>query len=333
MPSLSRRLALGIVLGLAVAVAGGLVVPRCYEVEGVSMGPGLLPGDRVCSGWLPCRDRWRRPGRFERWIVVLPDGTTGLKRIIGLPGESLSIARGDLIIDGAPVVKSPRWLSVMGSLATAAGDRPATDTAWALPPTLILDDADFATEETARLLLPVQDVGLVAVVEQPAAEPLRVQARVGHLAITWRLERPGRHAVIAGRLDGHAVAAAWLLPEAAAGLPAERHCLPPCAPDHWDVAVPWPSETETTSEPRSPRLALTITAGGTAPTPRIAAVHLWRDILHRPAADGIETWTLGADEFLMCGDFPAASRDSRHFGPLRGTSLRYRIEHTVARPH
>ena len=43
------------------------------------------------------------------------------------------------------------------------------------------------------------------------------------------------------------------------------------------------------------------------------------------AADGTVTWRLGADEFLVLGDFPAGSIDGRHWGPLCRTTLRHRI--------
>jgi aryl-alcohol dehydrogenase-like predicted oxidoreductase len=42
-------------------------------------------------------------------------------------------------------------------------------------------------------------------------------------------------------------------------------------------------------------------------------------------ADNIAAWTLSAGEVFAAGDFPSGSRDSRHFGPLPLTALRYRI--------
>ena len=85
---MNRRLVL--IVAVAAAVVGGLVAaPRRYEVDGISMGPSLLPGDVVATGWLPELDRWRIPRRFDRSIVRLPDGSTGLKRMAGLPGEEI----------------------------------------------------------------------------------------------------------------------------------------------------------------------------------------------------------------------------------------------------
>jgi type IV secretory pathway protease TraF len=53
----------------------------------------------------------------------------------------------------------------------------------------------------------------------------------------------------------------------------------------------------------------------------IERMAVWRDILHRPAADGVVEWRLGSHAFLLLGDFPSGSRDSRHWGPLGRDAL------------
>ena len=70
-----------------------LVPPQRYEVDGLSMAPGLLPGDVVASGVFPALDRLRRRQRFDRWIVRAPDGSDTIKRLVGLPGERIGIGR------------------------------------------------------------------------------------------------------------------------------------------------------------------------------------------------------------------------------------------------
>lgn len=304
------------------------------------MAPGLEPGDRVATGWLPPLDRWRRPWRFERWILALPDGTVGLKRIVGLPGETISIRNGDLTAAGTPILKSPSLLAAMGSATAARGAFEADATAWTLPPTTLLDETDFTEPEAARLLLPVRDAGVAAVLD--AVADARVRVAVGPVAVTWRIGHTGRHAVVAGRLDGHAVAVAWPLSEPFTMTAMQRGCLPPDAPDRWDVAVPWPATAasadsdERRFEPhgrgpvdddaeRSPPLALEIEQPAGGPRCRIEEVRVWRDVLYRPAADGVTAWTLAAGEIFALGDFPSGSRDSRHFGPLRIETLRHRI--------
>jgi type IV secretory pathway protease TraF len=331
---MNRRLVF--IVAVAAAVVGGLVAaPRRYEVDGVSMGPGLLPGDVVATGWLPALDRRQSPRRFDRWIVTLPDGSIGLKRVVGLPGETVSFASGDLAIDGRIVLKGPRLLAAMGSLVEMSPTHPDDHMAWSLPPVTVLDDAPFATGEVSRLLLPVRDVGFAAELDVPVAAggaratgtaAPRLRATAGPLAVTWRLTRPGRYAVVAGRLDGHAVAAAWPLPADAAVAGVSRSCLPPMPPEAWDVIRAWPGRRGRLpdGDERSPALSLAIHAAGSSPA-NIARVTVWRDILYRPAADRVAAWTLGPREVFALGDFPSGSRDSRHFGPLPLTALRHRI--------
>jgi type IV secretory pathway protease TraF len=39
----------------------------------------------------------------------------------------------------------------------------------------------------------------------------------------------------------------------------------------------------------------------------------------------VAEWRLGTGSFLVLGDFPTASRDSRHWGPLAREALRHRL--------
>ncbi|MEB3209686.1 MAG: hypothetical protein VKK63_12340, partial [Synechococcus sp.] len=224
-------------------------------------------------------------------------------------------------------LKGPRLLTVMGSVVELPGSHREDSASWSRQPAVVLDDAPFAIGEVSRLLLPVRDVGFAAEVVLPAAaEAARIKATAGPLAVTWRLTRPGRYAIVAGRLDGQAVAAAWPLRvgTAAGGVP--RSCLPPTPPEAWEVARPWPGHggRQAEDDERPPALAIAVLAAG-SPLAVIARVTVWRDNLLRPAADGVAAWRLGPDEVFALGDFPSGSRDSRHFGPLPLTALRHRL--------
>ena len=325
-----RRLTLAAVaaaIGLFALVAGSR--PRQFVVEGLSMGPGLLPGDRVATGPWPLVDRWRKPTRFARWVVAAPHGAPALKRVVGLPGEVLSIRGGDLAIDGRQILAAPAILAEVATCLATDFAPPAPEPAfesgdddvwrWRVAVPEVLDDAGFAPRER-RVLLPVRDIGLAAIVRlnQLPAETARLAARIGNRRIVWRLPAPGRYAVVAGRLDGHLVGAAWLLNVASAAV---RDCLPPGGPEAWDVAVTWPGD-------EGPPQALEL---GMRALPRedaarcVERLAIWRDVFWRPAADQVEEWRLGADEFFLLGDFPSGSRDSRHWGPLGRGSLRHRI--------
>ena len=316
---LRRRLIAGAALAAA-CTAGWVAAPRTFVVEGVSMGPGLLPGDRVRTGLFPVFDRLRRPRRFERWVLAATDGLA-VKRVVGLPGERVSIAGGDLTIDGAEVLKGPRLLAEMGSVVPddpAAGTEPDDEWSWSRPAGEILDDATFDTGP-ARILVPVRDAGLAAIVsvaEASVSLPATLRLRVGDKVILRSLAEPGRHAIVAGRLDGRLVASTWRIPDGARTT-GPRGCLPVGATAAWHVADPWPG-------PVGAEAAPALAVGGDGRVAVVEAVR-WRDVAWRPGADGTASWRLGVDEILVLGDNAAASNDSRRWGPIDVAALRHRV--------
>ncbi len=107
-----NRVATCVVASVVVILCGLAVFasPARYEVDGLSMAPGLLPGDVVTTGWFPSLDRLRQPRRHECWILTSPDGSPAIKRVVGLPGETISIRGGDLTIGGQTVLTPPSLL-------------------------------------------------------------------------------------------------------------------------------------------------------------------------------------------------------------------------------
>lgn len=298
--------------GGAALVAILLAAPVRHEVAGLSMAPGLLPGDIVSSGAFPLADRFREPARFERWVVAAADGNA-LKRIAGLPGERVSIRGGDLVIDGRTILKSPRVLAEMASPLPVPGDLGGPD-GLRLDAAEVLDDAAFATEVN-RPLWPVRDRGIAAVVRGGTAAA-RAEVELAGTRITWRLPAAIRTGIIAGALDGHAVAVAWRLPTAGV----TRHdALPPAAPGRWSHAAPWP---DAGPKDEAPAVAFIVRDDHGAVVERCT---VWRDVLERPAADGRDEWRLGEGEYLALGDFPTGSVDSRQWGPLGRDRLRHRV--------
>jgi signal peptidase I len=98
----------GAVLGALVVLAflsGLLVATKMsgYWIPSAAMSPTLQPGDRVLVS--KRADRGSDVARGD--IVVFPDpGGTALKvvkRVVGLPGETVSFDGGRLLIDGSPV--------------------------------------------------------------------------------------------------------------------------------------------------------------------------------------------------------------------------------------
>ena len=104
---------------LAAAMAAAILGNRRVVVRGVSMRPLLEEGERVLVDRLAYR-----LGRPRRGDVVLLRGLPGggpallLKRVVGLPGETVTLARdrlhmNDCVLDlGRPVIGSSpgRWV-------------------------------------------------------------------------------------------------------------------------------------------------------------------------------------------------------------------------------
>ena len=182
---MNARLVVAAIACLVLVAVGLLARPARYEVDGLSMAPGVMPGDVVITQPFPAADRARRPERFERWIVDSPADERALKRVVGLPGETLAIVNGDLLVDGMAVLKSPRVLAEVGiELATiTAGPSPGR---FDLPPAEVLDDVPFATEVN-RTLVPVNDLGIAVVVRTvTGAAEIRLTGGGQHAALGWR---------------------------------------------------------------------------------------------------------------------------------------------------
>jgi hypothetical protein len=308
----ARRAA--IVLAVALAAMTGMICvrPQRFIVDGLSMAPGLMPGDVVATGWLPGADRLRSPRRFERWVVVAPDEGAAVKRVAGLPGERVTIRNGDFVVDDETVLKPPGVLAEMAVPLTApleADGRHAR-----LPDDEVLDDAPFATEVN-RPLEAVCDAGLVALVQTGTAAA-RVRVVLGAATLTWRLPARARIGMLAGHLDGHDIAVAWV-DRGAADSTGLRSGLPARVPESWSFAEPRHGEGDAAT---IPRCELEVDD-----TTRIERVAAWRDVHYRAASDAVISWRLEAPAFLVLGDFPTGSIDSRQWGPLPRASFRHRL--------
>jgi len=310
---------------VVVAAAAFLVArPIRWVVEGLSMGPGLMPGDVVASGPLPLLDRWRTPRRFDCWIFRSPDGSTALKRVVGLPGERFGISAGDLAANGRRLLTPP---DVLAGIATPVAATPAwrddgeVELRYAMP---VFDEAEFAATER-RLLLPVGDVGLAAVVRVPPSALVTAQCviaiRVGGRELFCRFTRAGRFAIVAGRLDGRLVATAWPVPGPQAA--SASAAFPPGAPSKWSVADAWADVVEADVPPQ---LGVRLRGEGLSGEGlTVETLGVWRDVLYRPAADGVAEWQIGPNDLFLLGDFPSGSYDSRQWGPIDASRLLHRV--------
>ena len=90
-------------LGLWLAWGGAIYATslRVYLIPTSSMAPTLAMGDRIVvdsrSG--------KTPARGELWVFTLPNGSVAVKRVVGLPGETMEVAAGRLLVDGKPLAE------------------------------------------------------------------------------------------------------------------------------------------------------------------------------------------------------------------------------------
>ncbi|NPV88620.1 signal peptidase I [Coprothermobacteraceae bacterium] len=99
---------------IALVLAAAIVFPvrayvlQPYRVYMTSMVPTLVPGDIVVG----IQTRWYRDGLHRGDIVILggefSDGQLYVKRVIGLPGETIEIRDGFVYVDGQRI--NEPWL-------------------------------------------------------------------------------------------------------------------------------------------------------------------------------------------------------------------------------
>jgi signal peptidase I len=93
---------LGTFLGLWLlwSAASLAVSTRAYSIPTNSMAPALKAGDRVGVDV-----GLARPKRGEVWVFRMPRasglvGSQGAKRVVGLPGETVEVASGKVVVNG-----------------------------------------------------------------------------------------------------------------------------------------------------------------------------------------------------------------------------------------
>ena len=330
------------------------VTPFSGQVKGVSMTPGLRDGEAI--SWLPAKE-----DAYQRYVPVVCKHEDELvtKRIIGLAGESIRIADGELVKDGEILRKTPRLLQQFGLIVDRKADswRDVTQswrqlnniwvcehvspkhTAWltfhpesstgvvpAIDGVRIYDDVSWLSKETRRLNI-VQDVGISVVLDIDLDEECGLEIVVGKNQHMARLvvRKQGRLAVIAGRLDGQFVVTAWPIPQSHQEF-LEGHGAVN-VPLAYEVPKEWSVESEVAHEDHQPRDVASLGLGIKLLTEReevsakeictVTAEKLlvWRDTQWLATPNKSE-WSVPVGHVFVLGDCPAASRDSRHWGPL-----------------
>ena len=75
-----------------------------FRVDGISMEPTLLNGERLLVDKIPYYFGPPKPGDII--IFHAPDGMDWVKRVIGVPGDTIQVYKGKLILNGK-VVREP----------------------------------------------------------------------------------------------------------------------------------------------------------------------------------------------------------------------------------
>jgi signal peptidase I len=90
---------------LVLALIGAAFFLRAPHVLGLSMEPRIHSGEFVLINTLAYRLSSIRRGDVVAFRHDSPTPTTYLKRVVGLPGERVSIDRGTVEIDGKPLAE------------------------------------------------------------------------------------------------------------------------------------------------------------------------------------------------------------------------------------
>ena len=298
------------------------------------------------------------PQRWEVWEYAR-GRTAFVKRVVGLPSETLEVHNGDLFVDGE-IARKPAALQDALWQPVYRAAHPGADTAWVVsagdPSGWRLDDPaqPVSTDGSAWLTFarPLNDDYAYNRVDPGrtarATADLRVRVRLTAAAagaVELAIVEDGR--VILGRFgvgpDGPAPAIVIDGDEAAQAKdgprlrPGQAHALSLSSVDDrvvleldGTVLLSWNDAHAPRAWCRRAEVRLRSTAGETA----WAALALDRDILYLPLADASAhdpaqgPVTLGPDEVFLLGDNAATSSDSRRRGPLPLADLAGRVEGT-----
>lgn len=341
----------------AAACAMFLLAVRAFvgdvrRVESGSMEPALAQGE-----WVFVRYDASPPARGEL-VVARPQASARpvVKRVAGLPGESVRLVQGDLLVSGMQPADAPQvWVVVEDSALEPVESRWRCDASWTRDPGGLRGDE----RSTPLDLLAIDDGWLrsdgTRTAGPDAAADARLDAHMGWsttqatlvLALHSRGDIFEAHIARDGaRIEARITRASLALPGPAEG--AERaelaHALleAPAADQTWSLRLgngrvsllldessvcaassgaPRRHHADLLQEGRSypPRASLRFAAGAGV----LARLVVQRGLEWQPAgAHAVErALDLGPDQCFLLGDASFQSRDGREWGPTRLSDL------------
>lgn len=338
-------------IGLRTWLVMGLIEP--VTVAGSSMVPTLHGGDRL---WI---DRtallWRLPERWEVVVARNPSDASELciKRIVGLPGERVALRDGDVLVDGAVVVKSVGEQLALRQIlhredASDGRWRPVVATRWRFDGSVwrhraqpsdgidwlryehprsepITDDVPFNVGLTRRLNL-VDEFMLAAELLARGNGSLRLAIDDGTATAEVALRLPkGELTVVESKQHSSVVQISARSRERLLRGKVQivftnfDQQLLLVIDGHVELRRPWPRTTASgTARP--------VSIGVQGLDVQLTDLTLYRDIYHSGHAVGAPPplsarWQLGSDEYFLLGDNAPISLDSRLWGPVPGRLL------------
>ncbi len=118
-PPRPRRVAQAeqVILGLLIAACVLLFIAQGYRVSGDCMEPRLHTGERILADKLAYALRGPRRGDVVVFLYPRDPRQTFVKRVIGLPGDTVAIESGRVLIDGRPLLEPYRVNPAHGDMA------------------------------------------------------------------------------------------------------------------------------------------------------------------------------------------------------------------------
>ena len=330
------------------AVTREVSCPQCAQTRVPLESLTVQRGDRLWVDRVSLQ--WHKPERWETVVARNPDDATRLciKRVVGLPGEQVSLRDGNVRVDGAIVTKSPRQQLQMRRLVHRehtgakrwspddASHWRFRDTFWQhVTPTdsllswlryehpagqAVTDNNVYNAGITRRLNL-IDEFMLSTKLQVRGEGSVHLTLNSGSASAEVSLHFPGGKLKLteSGRRSAELQLSDQSLQRLTSGQVQldvgnfDRQLLL-VIDDHIELRRSWPkSKALGTSRP--------VAIGVQGLTAWLGGLSLFRDTYHSDGPVGTASpstahWQLGADEYFLLGDNAPVSLDSRLWGPV-----------------